>query len=283
MSRTLSAALASHLGTRSHSRCNMLLLELRDGTTHGFTDHDKDIAFSLPEKPGTVTYSARAGLRFSDISLPSGLDVGNCEVTGPIGEVFTLAGVLGGRWNRATAWVFQVNWKAPTASIDLMKGKLSELRPAGGEFTVEIRDDRDALNQVVCSVITPYCKGEHAACCVQIAPSTATTITSVESALQFNIAAALNAANHLYGKVQFTTGALAGTLPVEIFSISGSTVKLFEPLVAAPGIGDALTVKEGCDRTRATCKARFNNVLEFRGYPEVPGSDQVLRSAIEGA
>jgi hypothetical protein len=30
-----------------------------------------------------------------------------------------------------------------------------------------------------------------------------------------------------------------------------------------------------------TCKT-YNNVLEFGGYPEVPGSDQVLKTAFPG-
>ena len=33
----------------------------------------------------------------------------------------------------------------------------------------------------------------------------------------------------------------------------------------------------GCDRALATCRERFGNVANFRGFPHIPGSDFVLR------
>ena len=40
-----------------------------------------------------------------------------------------------------------------------------------------------------------------------------------------------------------------------------------------PKIGDTFTITAGCDKTFATCKTRFGNHLNFRGFPHVPGSD----------
>ncbi len=42
------------------------------------------------------------------------------------------------------------------------------------------------------------------------------------------------------------------------------------PRVNAPATGDAFTVYQGCDHTMATCKAKFNNLANFRGFPFVP-------------
>jgi hypothetical protein len=44
----------------------------------------------------------------------------------------------------------------------------------------------------------------------------------------------------------------------------------------------------GCDRALATCRDRFGNVANFRGFPHIPGNDFVLRypqagSALNGA
>jgi hypothetical protein len=38
----------------------------------------------------------------------------------------------------------------------------------------------------------------------------------------------------------------------------------------------------GCDRQLATCRERFDNVVNFRGLPHIPGSDFVLRVPKEG-
>jgi uncharacterized phage protein (TIGR02218 family) len=46
--------------------------------------------------------------------------------------------------------------------------------------------------------------------------------------------------------------------------------------------GDALVVSAGCDRTFETCKAKFGNATNFRGFPHIPGSDFVLRVPREG-
>ncbi|MEO7224251.1 MAG: DUF2163 domain-containing protein [Devosia sp.] len=34
---------------------------------------------------------------------------------------------------------------------------------------------------------------------------------------------------------------------------------------------------EGCDRRLSTCRERFDNVANFRGFPHIPGNDFVLR------
>ena len=33
----------------------------------------------------------------------------------------------------------------------------------------------------------------------------------------------------------------------------------------------------GCDRQLRTCRERFDNVANFRGFPHIPGNDFVLR------
>jgi hypothetical protein len=71
----------------------MLLLDLRDGTSLGFTDHDKDLAYDIGD--GTVTYQSGTGILTSMCQCPRTLDGDNFEVTGPIGDVVTLEAVLG--------------------------------------------------------------------------------------------------------------------------------------------------------------------------------------------
>ena len=42
------------------------------------------------------------------------------------------------------------------------------------------------------------------------------------------------------------------------------------PMSALPAAGDAFTVYPGCDHTSATCRAKFNTLTNFRGFPFVP-------------
>lgn len=41
----------------------------------------------------------------------------------------------------------------------------------------------------------------------------------------------------------------------------------------SPLPGDAFSVIAGCDKSFPTCKAKFANHLNFRGFPHLPGAD----------
>ena len=55
---------------------------------------------------------------------------------------------------------------------------------------------------------------------------------------------------------------------------------MFEPLVAPPLPGDTLNLFIGCPKTRAACRDQFDNAINFRGYPEVPGTPTLLQQDV---
>lgn len=284
MSKTLSAGLAPHLAGHSHTRCNMLLLDLVDGTSIGITDHDADLAYDIGD--GTVTYSAGTGILASDVALSAGLDADNFEVRGPIGTTVTLAAVLGGVFNRATARLFQVNWNSlADGAIKILKGSVCEARVEGGEFVFEIRDDVDRLNQTVLRTLANSCSADYAdqVQCFAVATDITGTVTSVTDSMRFTVSFAGTYANNFFNKgtVIGLTGANAGST-VEIYAwTSAGAITLFAPLAVTPAIGDTFTVRDGCGKSRSDCIAH-SAIVWFRGFPEVPGSDQALKPAIPG-
>ena len=38
-------------------------------------------------------------------------------------------------------------------------------------------------------------------------------------------------------------------------------------------VSDGFTVTAGCDKQLETCKTKFDNVVNFRGFPHMPGND----------
>ena len=50
----------------------------------------------------------------------------------------------------------------------------------------------------------------------------------------------------------------------------------------SPEAGDSFFVLAGCDKTFATCKAKFANALNFRGFPHLPGNDAGYAYVTEG-
>ena len=80
------------------------------------------------------------------------------------------------------------------------------------------------------------------------------------------------------GIVVFETGANAGVaLEVKTWTQSGSQVELYLPAPFDVAVGDRLRISPGCDKRLATCKAKFSNVLNFRGEPFVPGADEMAK------
>jgi uncharacterized phage protein (TIGR02218 family) len=79
------------------------------------------------------------------------------------------------------------------------------------------------------------------------------------------------------GELRWTSGANAGqTVAVCSWDATTSTLTLFLPALYPIEVGDAVTIRPGCDKIFATCQAKFANAVNFRGFPHVPGNDQAL-------
>jgi uncharacterized phage protein (TIGR02218 family) len=291
MSRTLGGALVSHLATRTHTRATCLRLDLVDGTSLGITDHDRALSFDLGD--GAIDYSPNTGILPSDLDLSAGFEADDIEVTGPITSsgLTTRTQILGGRFDEATARLFQVNWKSlGSGAIKLLKGYVANAEADESSFRLTIHSEVSRFAQQRGRVISAYCDADFGDARCGMTPDTlAATVTGVTDERQFAISFAGTESNDYFnrGTVQFTSGALNGTRPVEIFDFTGGvnagSIVLWMPLPEAPQVGDTLTLTQGCydlatntSKTRAACMA-FDNIENFRGFPDVPGTDQVLR------
>jgi len=87
------------------------------------------------------------------------------------------------------------------------------------------------------------------------------------------------------GKIVWTTGANAG-LAIEVKSHSQGTpnarLSLFLPMPRPIEVGDTFSITAGCDKQFATCRDRFANVVNFGGFPHMPGNDFALSYAKQG-
>lgn len=297
MTRTLSAQNEAMLGTRNHHRALCVRIEARQGTVLAFTNHDAPLSFVLPQTVNDYEeeYSPRAGLMASEIMLATGMDVDSCEISGPIGDDVTAAQVLGKKFNRATVHIFDLDWRDPSAgAIPYLSGTIADCRLEGRKWIFEIRNQFDRYNQAVGRILSPYCTADFgdAECGVERTPISA-TITSADDDFNFTLDIGGAYADDYFnlGSLEFASGALAGIEPVEIFSYTGATgvVQLFAPLPTAPSPGDMVVVYRGCSKLKIsnnpdlpTCLS-YENVLNFRGFDQVPGSDTYLKVPVPGS
>lgn len=293
MTRTLSAGLAAHLAGNAHTRCRMLRLDMANGDVLAVTDHDREISFDLGD--GEATYSPRTGILPSDLSLSVGFDADDIEVAGPLVESaseawhVTQAMVLGGKFDDAVVRLFEVNWHDLSQGAAKMLGGYVVLGEVdGSRFKLTVHSELSKFKQEVGDVLSPYCKRDFGTgLCDRVPVTLAATVTGVTSERLFTVSFAGSFADDFFNKgtVQFLTGALAGGRPVEISDwLSSGSVVLWTALAQAPQVGDTLTVRQGCfdpasgqSKTRAACMALGGDALPMGGFPDVPGTDQVLR------
>lgn len=75
--------------------------------------------------------------------------------------------------------------------------------------------------------------------------------------------------NYKQGTITFTSGANSG-VSVTVKSAAAGVLSLMYPLNNVPATGDAFSVYWGCDHTLATCGTKFNNTINFLGFPYIP-------------
>ena len=84
------------------------------------------------------------------------------------------------------------------------------------------------------------------------------------------------------GRLLWTSGANAG-LSVEVKTHAALPaavrIDLWQAMPEGIAAGDAFTVTAGCDKRFETCRDRFSNVINFGGFPHMPGNDYALSYA----
>jgi len=75
------------------------------------------------------------------------------------------------------------------------------------------------------------------------------------------------------------TAANAGLgMEIKTWDLANKRVSLFLPMPFDVLPGDAITLRAGCAKSLGVCRDTFDNVLNFRGEPFVPGNDLLFRT-----
>lgn len=279
--RDIPPALQARLNSGVTTLCRCWVIVRGDGVTQGFTDHDEDVAV------GAVACRAGTGLIGSEATQKLGLSVDSSELSGALNDdSLNEDDLAAGRYDAAAVELWLVDWSEPSLRVLLAKGTLGEVKRAGTAFTAEVRGISERLNQDSGRLYTASCSVDlgDGRCAIDLSSPTfrgsgavgALAGTSSFSASGFD---AYVDGWFTAGKITFTGGANAGTA-VEVKSHrnhAGATFSLWQAMPEPISPGDTFIVTAGCDKRFATCHDRFNNIVNFRGFPHVPGNDFVVR------
>jgi uncharacterized phage protein (TIGR02218 family) len=286
--RPIPSALQTKLdsGVTTLARC--WKLARRDGVVMGFTDHDSDLVMS------GLTFRAGTGFTASEAAGRFGLAVDGAEISGALAdESLTEADLAAGRYDAAQIETWLVDWSEPSLKVLTARGTLGEVRREGQAFVAELRGLADLLSQESGRLYTAKCGADlgDLRCKVDLTnPALRGTgaITVVEGTSIFVASGLDGFADALFslGRLTWTGGANAG-LAIEIkehrLAAGHARLTLWQAMPEAIAAGDTFTVTAGCDKRFATCRARFANTDNFRGFPQIPGNDFLIASPTQGA
>jgi uncharacterized phage protein (TIGR02218 family) len=271
--RTLGDDLAAHLAGDATTTCHCWRVTRRNGLVLGFTEHDGDLTFA-----GT-TFLAASGYSASEADSAAGLSASADEVSGGFSsDAIREDDLAAGRYDGARVELFLVNWAAPEQHVLLNVREIGEVVRAGGQFRAELRSLAHRLGQPQGRLYNRRCDASLGDGRCRVAMEVwrgVGLVTGVQGKSTIRLSGLSGFAAGIFDR---GTLRLPDATPAEIDThrhLPGGIAELalWLPLEVPLAVGAAVTVTAGCDKTFATCRARFDNHLNFRGFPHVPGSD----------
>ena len=277
----LSESFAAHLASGATRVCRCWALVRTDGRVFGFTDHDRTLFFE------GIEFRADTGLTARALQQTTGLSVDNTEALGALSDAsLTEEDILAGRYDNAEVRAWLVNWARVEERVLLFRGTVGEVTRAGGAFEAELRGLTEALNQPQGRVYLKQCSailGDEACRFDLGTPGYATerAVETVEDRRIFRFASLPGFDDRWFerGRFRVLSGraeGLVGVVKNDRADGVGRCIELWEaiPLPVAPG--DLVRIEAGCDKRADTCRLKFQNFLNFRGFPDIPGEDWLM-------
>lgn len=286
--RSVPSALQAKLDSGATTLARCWIVTRRDGAVLGFTDHDCDLAV------GDVVCRAGTGFTASEATSRFDLSVDGSEISGAFSDdALSEADLAAGRYDAAEVATWLVDWSDVALKILIARGTLGEVRREGQAFTAELRGLADALAQDSGRLFTARCGADLCdnRCQIDLAKAAyrgSGVVTVIEGTSIAAVSGLGDFADGWFtaGRVMWTTGANAGiAVEVKQHHIAAGEVRLslWQAMAEPIAIGDSFTITAGCDKSFATCRDRFANTSNFRGFPQIPGNDFVVSYPLPGS
>ncbi len=286
--RAIDPELQARLDGGATRLCRCWLVSRRDGVEMGFTDHDRDLSID------GVSYRASSGMDATALQSATGLSVDNAQAVGALSSAaISEDDIRAGMYDGAEMRQWLVDWERPELKVLMFRGHLGEIRRSDGVFEVELRGLAEALNAPVGRSILRTCDRAlgDAKCGFDPDQAGFSGVGIVQSGSGSGIKATglggFEAGWFTQGALTWLSGANAGEKAAVKLDRPGEGGLRGLTLWQEPGRkvadGDQFRVVAGCDKRAETCRAKFDNFIDFRGFPHIPGDDWVTAYPKDGA
>jgi len=248
-------------------------LERMDGAGIALTSHDRSL---LSEG---ILFDAAPGMMPASIARSLGMEPSSSEVAGALSSsALDESDLEVGRWDGASVQLNVIDWDDPGAeAMTLLAGEIGSVTSDGDSFTADLSGAAAKLERPVCPATSAECRAHFGdkQCRVDLAGRTlvATVVSSTAGAITLDQSVD---DRFVLGRLRYMSGVNCG-LSTIILSAGGTEVQVRDLPRAPVQPGCRVELREGCDKRFETCVSRFQNAVNFRGEPHLPGNDLLTR------
>jgi uncharacterized phage protein (TIGR02218 family) len=217
----------------------------------------------------------------------TGLSVDNTEGIGALSDdAIRDADIKAGRFDDASVTMWLVNWANPSERSVRFAGSIGEIVRSGESFRAELRGLTEGLNKPQGFVFQRTCSAVlgDKRCRVDLDRSDYRVETDIErisnaKTFTFETFPSFKGGWFERGVLSVLDGdgaGLIGHIKVDRSTGSGRRIVLWQSIRAELKPGDRVRVQAGCDKLSSTCRKKFDNLENFRGFPSIPGEDWLM-------
>jgi len=252
-----------------------------------FTDHDTAIVFEGDR------YEPSGGISPSATRKKADMNVQQFETEGAItSDKITLDDLRKGVWRDCEVIERTVDWLYPGAgALVTSKFWIVETEWNGEVWTASVEGGTRWLRSKQGFQYTRNCRWQLGqgeingiGCSVAIGSLTLFNVTVgvVTTRTLFTGGTSIPAGDtrerYRYGRVIWIVGQNTGFIQeIKDYTSGTRVIQTFLPTpFAINDVTDRFNLEPGCDKTRPTCIAEYNNLVDFGGFPFIPGTNQML-------
>lgn len=245
----------------------------RDGIALGFSSHNRALWF------GGINHRAAPGMVPSAIKRTTDFATDSAEVSGALShDSIRDADLAAGLYDGARIEIGAVNWET-LESASLYSGTIGQIERGKRGFTVELQSAKAMLERDLVPRTSPTCRAEFCGQGCSLSDQNFVhrgTVQGVDLDANSVTLTDLPQVDFVDGTLRFLSGPQIG-MRFSIIDRVGTALSLDRAIAPGIEVGTVVHLREGCDHTLATCDSRFDNAINFRGEPYLPGNDLLSR------
>lgn len=275
--KILNSATKQEYEKNASTLCTCLKITRTDGLVLRVTDYDENLIVDGELYEPVYSYN------MSTINSSKDMSVDTLEIDAIYNPVFfNEKDIIARKLDNAKFVFFRTSFLNTTVRDTLKSGYLGSITKTKNRLKIELRGLAQILQQSVTEFYTERCRASFgdSKCKKDKTSFTLTTTMDVvnnNASFTINSASAYASQYFQYGYIEFTNGLNKGIIR-EIANHNASSIETFEAFPFVISTSDTIKIVAGCDKNLSTCVNKFNNEINFRGFPFIPGPDKIYGS-----